>query len=38
MGKDISECIGNGGVMNDIVSKYSEMIRGIDVSKFPPLK
>lgn len=38
MGKDISEYIGNGGVMDDIVSKYSEMIRGIDVSKFPPLK
>ena len=38
MGKDISEYIGNGGTIDDMMYQYSEMTRGIDISKFSPLK
>lgn len=37
MGKDISEFFKNGGTIDDMMDRHSEMVRGIDTSRFPPL-
>lgn len=38
MGKDATEFFSNGGSIDDMMVRYSELVQGTDITKFSPMK